>query len=54
MYCSGTIKELKCGYFGIQAVTITPRPGLFTWAAPLEINLGLGQWELPIFLIAIL
>ena len=26
MYCIGTIKQLKYGYFGIQAVFITPRP----------------------------
>ena len=54
MYCNGTIKELKCGYFGIQVVFITPRPSLLTSAAPLEINLGSGQWKLPISLITIL
>ena len=38
MYCIGTIKQLKYGYFGIQAVFITPRPSLFPSAPPLEIN----------------
>ena len=40
MYCIGTIKQLKYGYFWIQAVFITPRPSLFPSAPPLEINLG--------------
>ena len=44
MYCTGTIKQLKYGYFGIQAVSITPRPCSFPSAAPLEINL-LGAME---------
>ena len=43
MYCVGTIKQLKCGYFGIQAVSIPPCPGLFLSAAPLEINLVSGN-----------
>ena len=54
MYCIGTIKQLKYGYFGIQAVFITPRPSLFPSAPPLEINLDSGQWKLPISLITIL
>ena len=54
MCCIGTIKHLKYGYFGIQAVFITPRPSLFPSAPPLEINLGSGQWKLPISLITIL
>ena len=41
MHSIGTIKY---GYFGIQAVFITP----------LELNLGSGQWKLPISLITIL
>ena len=28
MYCIGTIKQLKYVYFGIQAVSILPCPGL--------------------------
>ena len=36
MYCIGTIKQFKYVYFGIQAVSITPRPCLFPSAAPLE------------------
>ena len=54
MYCIGTIKQLKCGYFGIQTVSITPRPSLFPSASPLEINLCSGQWKLPISLNTIL
>ena len=54
MYCIGTIKQLKYGHFGIQAVFITPRPSLFPSAPPLEINLDSGQWKLPISLITIL
>ena len=29
MYCVGKIKQSKYGYFGIQAVTIAPSPGIF-------------------------
>ena len=29
MYCIGTISQFNYGYFGIQAVFITPRPSLF-------------------------
>ena len=42
MHCIGTIKQ--CGYFEIQTVT----------NAPLEINLGSGEWKLPISLINII
>ena len=54
MFCISTIKQLKYGYFVIQAVFITPRPSLFPSASPLEINLDSGQWKLPISLITIL
>ena len=43
MYCIKTIKQLKYGYFGLQAVTISPCPYLLPSAAPLEINLGSEQ-----------
>ena len=45
MYCIGTIKQLKYGYFGIQAVLITPRLSLFPSARPLERKPGLGAME---------
>ena len=35
MYCIGTIKQLKYGYFGKHVVSITPRPCLFPSAAPI-------------------
>ena len=54
MYCIGKIKQLKYGYFGTQAVSITSRPCLFPSAALLEINMGSKQWKLPISLITIL
>ena len=43
MYCIGTIKQLhvKYGYFGIQAVSITPRQCLF----PSGNKPGLGAME---------
>ena len=46
------MSDISCD--GIQAVSITPRPCLFPSAPPLEINLGSGQWKLPISLITIL
>ena len=37
MYCTGTIKQLKYGYFGIQAVFITPRAsGNKHWPGAME------------------
>ena len=41
MYCIGSIKQLKYGYFGIQAVYITPRP----WGAASGNKPGLGAME---------
>ena len=41
MYCIGTKKQLKYGYFGMQAVFITPRPSLF----PSGNKPGLGVME---------
>ena len=38
----GTIKQLKYGYFGLQAVSITPRPCLFPSAGNKP---GLGAME---------
>ena len=54
MYCIGTIKQLEYDYFGKQAVSIPPCPGLFPSAAPLQINLVSGHWKMPIALITIL
>ena len=45
MYCIGTIKQLKYGYFGIQAVSLTPRPCLIPSAAPTGNKPGLGAME---------
>ena len=55
MYCIGTIKQLKVWLFrDTGSISITPRPCLFPSAALLEINLGSGQWKLPISFITIL
>ena len=48
------MKQIKYGYFVIQAVFIAPCPRLFPSAAPLKINLGSPQWKLPMSLITIL
>ena len=31
-----------------MAVSVTPRPGLFPEAQPREINIGKGEWILPV------
>ena len=42
------IIQLKYGYEGYRQFLITLRPGLFPEAQPLEINMGKGEWLLPV------
>ena len=45
MYCIGTIKQLKYGYFGIQAVAITPSPMFISLGRASGNKPGLGAME---------
>ena len=45
MYCIGTIKQLKYGYFGIQAVSIPPLARFISLGCASGNKLGLGVME---------
>ena len=45
MYCIGSIKQLKYGYFGIHAVSIPPCPGYCSLGCASGNKPGLGVME---------